>query len=213
MAEPTPTPTTPPPAPAPTDDHAAMKAELEALRKEKAQWSTPDPTLNDKVKLENDQKSKQSKEIKDLESAVMFNLASNNFLKENESLLPKEVTDIFKIADRENYSNSIDKANAIKASVVQSFFSQQSNLELLTPTQQSTLADYLKLTKNGKEEKAREIYDNLFEPALSTLRRVKKAEELIKAKQGFGGNTDADQAYKDKLKQMADKKFFRGKHA
>lgn len=209
--EPTPPNTPPtPPAPPPTDDLAGMKAELEALRKEKAQWSQ-DPSLSDKLKKEQEDRDRKNSDSKSLESAIMFNMTSSEFLKTNESLLPKEVAEIFKLAERENYSNAVDRANATKSAIIQSFFSQQSNLEMLTPSQQSTLAEYLKLTKNGKEEKAREIYDNLFEPALASLKRVKKAEELFKAKQGFGGNTDADQAYKDKMSNMAKTKFFRGK--
>jgi hypothetical protein len=200
------------------DEVQVWKEKVAALEKEKQEWlsktkETPNEvTLNDKVRLERESTDKKTQESKLLESALTFNLTSTDFLKQNESVLPKDISDIFKAADREKYDSAIHKANATKAAIVQSFFSQQSNVDYLTDSQKNALADYQKLTKNGKEEKAKEIYENLFEPALSTLKRVKKAEELARANQGFGGNTDSDQAYKEKLQKMAEQKLFRGKN-
>jgi hypothetical protein len=170
-----------------------------------------DPSLSDKVKKEKEERDRKNSDSKSLEGALMFNMGSAEFLKTNEAILPKEVVDIFKIAERETYGSALEKANATKAAIIQSYFSQQANLEILTPSQQSVLADYLKLTKNGKEDKASEMYDNLFEPALNAMKRIKKAEEILKSKSGMGGTTDSEQAYKDKLMTMADKKFSRGK--
>lgn len=198
------------------DDVQALKAELEALRKEKSDWSKKkekeELSLNDKVKLEREDQEKKNSDSRLLEAALTFNLTSQQFLKDNESILPKEIGDIFKAANQEKYENAIQKSNATKAAIIQSFFSQQSNVDYLTEGQKLSLADYLKLTKNGKEDKAREIYDNLFEPALGTLKRVKKAEELSKSNQGLSAGSDSEQAYKDKLSKMAERKFFRGKH-
>lgn len=198
----------------PQDDVQALKAELESLRKEKAEWSSQknkaEMTLNDKVKLEREDQEKKQADSKTLESALTFNLTSRDFLKSNESILPKDISDIFAAADKEKYDSAIQKANATKSAIIQSFFSQQSNVDVLTDSQKNVLADYLKLTKNGREDKAKEVYENLFEPALSTIKRVKKAEELARQSQGFGGTNDADQAYKEKLIKMAQKKFFKG---
>jgi hypothetical protein len=199
------------PEPAPQDDVQALKGELEALRREKANWSSNQEGLNDKVRREREDQDRKNADHKNLESALTFNLTSQTFLKSNESVLPKDIGEIFKAAEKESYSSAIEKANATKSAIIQNFFSQQSNVDYLTDSQKSTLADYLKLTKNGKEEKASQIYDNLFEPALSTLKRVKKAEEVAKASQGYGGNTDMDQAYKARLMEMANKKYFGGK--
>ena len=171
-----------------------------------------DPSLSDKVKKEQEDRDRKANDSKALESALMFNMTSAEFLKTNEKILPSGIADIFKVAEKENYSSALEKANATKAAIIQSFFSVQANLELLTPTQQTVLADYLKLTKNGKEDKANETYSNLFEPTLASLKRLKKAEEIAKAKAGFGGQSHSEQAYKEKLMSMADKKFSRGKN-
>ncbi len=194
------------------EDITAIKAELDALRKEKDDWGkSKDKTLHDKVIDDNKEKDKNRSDSKTLEAALTFNLLSNEFIKNNESVLPKGISDIFKAAEKETYDSAVDKANAIKDGIIQSFFSQQLNVDMLTHSQKSDLADFQKLTKNGREAKAQDLYKNLFEPALESLKRVKKAEELYKANQGFGNNTDVDQAYKDKLSKMADRKFFRGK--
>ncbi len=206
-------PVTPPAVPPSQDpDMAALKAELETLRAEKKALADKDLSLGDKVRNQNDLKSKADADSKSLESALTFNLTSADFLKMNESLLPKEIGDIFKVAASENYDSAIHRANATKAEIIQSFFKVQANVDLLTDSQKNTLADYLKLTKNGKEERSREIYDNLFEPALGTMKRVKKAEELNRSQSGFAGSTDVEQAYKEKLVKMAEKKFFKGKN-
>ena len=159
-------------------------------------------TLNEKAKLEREDLESKTKQSKQLESALTFNLTSSEFLKQNESVLPSEIGDIFRLAEKEKYENAIQKANATKAAIIQSFFSQQSNLDLLTESQKSTLDDYLKLTKNGKEEKAKEIYENLFDPALSTLKRVKKAEELARAKMGYRDGK-GDTHYREKLMKLS----------
>lgn len=188
-------------------DVQALLAEVTQLRKEKEEWSSKNTTLNDKVRLEREDRQKKDSDAKSLESALTFNLTSNDFLKQNESVLPKEFSEIFQVASKETYEGPIQKANAIKAAMVQSFFSQQSNVDLLTESQKVSLADYLKLTKNGKEDRAKEIYDNLFEPALSTLKRVKKAEEVSRAKFGYRDGSKGDSQYKEKLMSLSKKHY------
>lgn len=199
----------------PPEDIKALKDQIAALEKEKSQWSTPPPkdlSLNDKARLERDDQDKKNAQSKALEAALMFNISSPEFLKQHETLLPKGAEDIFKLAEKEKYDSHIEKANAIRVGLIDLYFSQQSNNDFLTEYHKESLADYQKLTKNGKEEKSKEIYENIFKPALNTMRQVKKAEELSKGKQGLGGNTDADQALKDKMIKMGEKKFFKGKN-
>lgn len=186
----------------PVDDVQALRDELAALKKEKADWASKDMSLNDKVKLERDARDKKDSSSKDLESALTFNLMSAEFLKENESVLHSEIKEIFAAAQKEKYESAIEKANATKAAVLQSFFSHQFNLELLTAKQQVSLADYLKLTKTAKEEKAKDLYENLFEPALQSLKRVKKQEELGRSKLGFKDGSK-DSQYRDKMMALS----------
>ena len=163
-----------------------------------------DPDLREKARKQKEIEDKSKSDHQALEAALKFSMNSETFLKQNAALLPKDITDIFKAADKENYGSAVEKANAIKASLVQSFFSQQANMDLLTPGLRSTLEDYLKLTKNGKQEKAQQIYDTVFEPAFEMLRRVKKAEALSK---GHGAGGPGEDAYKAKLMNGSKKHY------
>lgn len=204
MPDITPPPATPPantPAPDHAKDIADLKAQNAALlaRLDKLAPATPpadDPSLMDKIKKENDLKAQKAGDTKALEAALKFNINSAEFLKANQSLLPKEISDLFAAADKETYGSAIEKDQAIKAGMVQSFFALQANIDLLTPGLKSQLEDFLKLTKTGKQERAQQIYDSIFEPTFDMLKRIKKAEQLSK---GGGQTTDADDQYKNKM--------------
>jgi hypothetical protein len=192
---------------APTEDVQALREKIAALEKEKEGWqSSKDVTLNDKVRREREDRDKKDSDTKNLESALTFNLTSAEFLKANESILPKEIGEIFKAAEKEKYESSIERANATKAAIIQAFFTQQANVDLLTDNQKVYLADYLKLTKNAKEEKAKEIFENLFEPSLSMLKRIKKAEELGLNRMGLK-DPKGDAQYKEKMMKLSKKHF------
>ncbi len=166
-----------------------------------------DPSLNDRVKQEREEKDKKDGDQKALESAIRFSLQSEKFIKEHESILPKEVGDFFTAAEKEKYDSPIQKANAIKSAIIQSFFSVQANVDKLTPSHKNQLEDYLKLTKNGKEERAQSVFENIFEPSLEITKQIKKAEEITKAKNGYNNSSDADKAYKEKLMGLSKKHY------
>lgn len=181
--------------------NAAMMQKIEAMTGKK---ESDDESLHDKAKKQREADDKASNNHKAIESALKFSLKSEEFLKTNQSLLPKDIGDIFKAADKENYASPIEKDGAIKAGLIQSFFSVQSNLDLLTQGQKIALDDYLKLTKNSKQDKAQQIYDSIFEPTFDQLRRLKKAEALAK---GHGGGSDSEDAYKNKMINLSKKHY------
>jgi hypothetical protein len=166
--------------------------------------------LQTKAKLEREEKEKGSAREKKLESAIRFTMGSTEFLKQNEALLPKDASDIFRLADKENYADAIEKDQAIKSGLIQSFFQVQHNVDLLTPGQKSILDDYLRLTKTGKQEKAQYVYDMIFEPAFDTLKRQKKAEVLGR---GHADTSDVQKGYKDRLMAGSKKHYLGEKNA
>lgn len=189
-----------------TVDHAkeieALKAQNADLLKKFEALSKPagdDPDLVIKAKKEREEKEKRDGDSKSLESALRFTIQSQEFIKQNAALLPKDVEDIFKASEKETYDSATEKASALKSGIVQSFFKIQDNVDLLTPANKAALEDYLKLTSNGKKEKAQQIYESVFEPALEMLKRIKKAEHLNKVNNGFNPGSDADAEYKAKI--------------
>ncbi len=197
------------------DEVQYLKERVAALEKEKAEWSSKNAqapvSLNEKVRIEREDQERKANDSRELEKALTFNLTAENFLKQNESILSGNFKQILDASSKENYDSAVNKSNALKSAWIQEYFSQQSNVDQLTESQKQTLADFNKLTKNGKEERASLIWNNLLEPSLEMTKRISKAEQVAKAKLGFGGNTNSDQAYKNKLSDMAARKFFGGK--
>jgi hypothetical protein len=165
---------------------------------------TDDEDLNEKARKQREADDKKSGDSKALEAALRFDMSRGDFLKSHASILPKDVTDIFAAADKETYGSAVEKDSAVKAGLIQSFFAVQANVDALTPGHKSQLEDYLKLTKNGKQEKAAHVYSMIFEPALEMLKRTKKAEALSK---GHGSSSDVEQAYKQKLMNGSQQHF------
>jgi hypothetical protein len=181
------------------EENKRLKLEVENGKKKPDPKPEPkDEDLQAKAKREKDDAEKTAASTKAVEKAITFNLAIDDFVSKNASLLPAEIGSIVKLAHKETYDSAVAKASALKANMIQSFFAVQANMDALTPSQRGTLDDYLKLTKNGKETKAADIYENIFEPAIDTIRKVKKAEEVGRARMGFA-DSDGNQAYKERL--------------
>lgn len=176
------------------------KAEIERMKKgDKKDPPKDDDDLIKKVAKDKETNEEIAKQTKEIERALGFNMRIDMFVKENKDLLPAEVSAIVAQANKETYDSAAAKAGAMKSAIIQSYFAVQANLDSITPAQKVALDDYLKLTKTGKEQRAADIYENIFEPALETVRRVKKAEEVSRSRSGFGVNTETNTAYKDRL--------------
>jgi hypothetical protein len=185
---------------------AKLKADIEALKNpKKEEPKKEEDDLQAKAKKEKEEAEKSSNNSKQIESSIKFNLGVNDFVKNNKDILPAEVETILKVAEKENYDTAAAKANAVKVGIVGSFFSIQSNLELLTQAQKSQLEDFQKLTKNGKEDRASHVYENIFEPAIEMLKKLKKAEEVGKARSGFSTGSSVENDYKQRLINQARK--------
>lgn len=140
-----------------------------------------------------------------MEDALKFNMSLEGYLKTYSNILPSKMTDLVKIADKEKYDSQVERAAVLKSMFIQEFFDVQSNLDLLTSSQRVQLDDYLKLTKNGKQTRAETVYENIFEPAVETLKKVRKAEEVGRSRAGFASEGDSQSAYRDRLVNMARK--------
>lgn len=200
-------------------EYIAMRDENSKL---KAKPQKPDPEeeeeeeeeeeqdLGQKAKAERDTREKSSARDRRLESALKFNLGAKDFLKQNEALLPTDAADIFTQAEKEKFEDAIEKDEAIKSGLIQSFFRVQTNVDLLTPGQKSKLDDYLRLTKTGKQEQAQTIYDMVFEPAFEMLKHQKKAAALGR---GHSQGSDVEDGYKKRLMSGSRKHYLGEKDA
>ncbi len=166
-----------------------------------------DDPLRTKVKAETDKKAKEDADSKAMESAISFNLGLDKFVSDNKDLLPAEVAGVIRAGLSETYDTAAGKAAAIKVSVLQSYFAVQENVDLLTIGQKAELDNWRKLTKESKQDKAPSIYANIFEPALEGQRRVRKAEELNRGRQGMATTSGTEAAFRDKIIAASTKKY------
>lgn len=198
-------------------DFAASQAEVKKMKddqdarvkkddEEKNKSKKDDDDLLSKAKKEDEEKRKAQAGDKNLESALSFNLTVDEFVKNNKDLLPVEFGKVLELSKKETYDSPKQKANAIRSGLIQSFFQVQAHVDLLTENQKKSLADFLKLTKNGKEETSHTIYENVFEPGFEMLKQVKKSEDKIKAKTQESSSNSS--SYKDRLRQGSMDKYF-----
>ncbi len=189
-------------------DSAALKAELEKLKTPPAKKEViEEDGLREKAIKEKEAGDNKKLEEKRLESALRFTMGVAELVKANSDALPSGIANILATAEKEKYDSSVEKASAIKAAFIHEYFSVQANVDLLTASQKVALDDYLKLTKNGREQKSEVVYENLFEPALEMHKRLKKAEELSKARSGFASGNSVDDGYRDRLIKAARKTY------
>jgi len=191
--------------------NAKLMSRIDALETKlggKGSNDQDDPDLADKARLEREARDKKVAESGSLERALKFTMQSKDWVKTNESLLPKTVQGIFDEAEKENYGSSVEKADAIKVGIVQEFFAQQENLDLLTDTQKIALDDFKKLTKNDKQQRVGQVFDNIFEPTFEALRREKRAALVAK---GLGNKSNGESAYEQKMIERSKSKYMRGK--
>ena len=178
------------------------KAELEALKKEKEEAgknkSTPpakendDPeaqeTLKEQAKKNADQKAKIDAENIKIERAIKFDYEIKNLLKDDIEIIGEEIKNIVEIADKRTYTNSVEKANEVRATVLDAFFKQQKNIDaLVTEGFKAKATSFLALAQVKKYELADEYWE-LFELAIANIKGIAKQEEL--KKQSKGENTD-----------------------
>ncbi len=185
-----------------------IKAELEGFKSKK---TTDDADLvkkaEDAKKSEDDKKAITRRQ----ESAVKFNLTVGEFIKTNKDLLPSEVEDIVKQAEKENFDTAANKSAAIKVGIITKFFQVKENHDRLTASQRTAIDRFLNLTKNGKEDEVENVFDNVFAPALELVKAHKKAEEVSKARSGVANSSTGEIDYRDKLMKHSQKALMGGK--
>jgi hypothetical protein len=183
--------------------NAELLKRLEALEG-KSKPPPEDPDLLEKAKKEREEKEAKGADAKALEAALRFTMGSKEWVKNNGSLLPKDIEGVITNADKETYDSAVEKAGAVQSSILQSFFQVQENLDLLTPSQKTAIEEFLKLTKNGKQVKAPTLYDSIFEPTFEMLKRIKKAEQL-NSKDKF--QSDGEKALAERMMTLSKKHY------
>lgn len=191
------------------------RGEIEELKKK----ATPPPPkkddpndidLADKARKEREAKEREQSNQANLEKALKFNLGGVEFMKANASLLPKSVESIFQAAEKENYGSAIEKAAAIKVGIISEFFALEENMRDLTGPQKLKVEEFKKLTKTDKQERAGQIWDEIFEPAFEAMKKVKRAQQMAA---GQKDQSDNEKALADRMMKQSRKHYLGVKDA
>lgn len=185
------------------DATAALLAEIKAMRAEitalkgsggGGKAGDPDPTLAE-IKRANEIKERQRSEQEKIVAATKFNERLGTFMKEYAGVLPADANEIPKVASPDKYPDEIQRALALKAALVESFFKEEKNEKLLTESQFAKLKTWRSLGTEARREDANAIYETVFEPALNQARAIRQAE-IRKTEDTFKGSSDSEIIFK-----------------
>ncbi len=194
------------------EENKAMKTEIEGLKKggSGAGGGGPDDkSLTERVEAERKLREKNKQETDKIERDISYNLGVRKFVEDHKAHLSENILDLMTEADKQKFENHAEKASTLRTEIIESFFKVQANVDILTPAQKRNLADFQKLTKDGKRQESEKVYESVFEPALEMVKRVKKAEELNLAARGFATAQGGPLAvYEQKLYEAAQRNIF-----
>src|SRR5690606_23953586 len=89
----------------------------------------------------------------------------------------------------------IERSSVIKAALMQSFFKEQENLDLLSESQMAKWKIYQNLGTQARQEEATNLFEVVFEPAINHARSIRAAK--IQSKQeNLTGSKDSDIIFK-----------------
>ena len=160
------------------------KEQFEALvgKKEEKKESIADEAIK---RLENEKKEKE--ETAEIEDAIKFNLSISEFVSKNKNILPDETENIIKTAEESNFTNSSDKANAIRKGIIEAFVNNQENVEKLPQSIQAEVARFNSFTEREKEAQSKRFW-SIVEVGAEYKILSRKAEQL----QNNGGHGAAE---------------------
>jgi hypothetical protein len=185
---------------------AALEAKIDALSKLLDKGQGEDKDLKNKV--EDDKAKKETDQARDreIENAALF-VNDKTFADDTAGLLGENTAAIFEKAKTENYGSTLERANDLRASLIEDAFSIQENLDQLTPSQRAKIESFNKSTRPKKQELAGSLFCEILEPFIQLQKAKAKAEEVRKAAGGLGTKTSDEQEYEKKLVDHARKNY------
>lgn len=196
-----------------------MKAEKEKAEKElkdlrdknnppAPQKKEDDPSVLEAIrKKEQEDREKSDKEKRILEGAK-FIATFDKLIADGGEFFPKEVSVAVEVVNKRKYDDEISRADDLRASIIESVFSVQKNLDLLTELGKQKVNDFLALSQTAKQKNSEAIWEYVLN-ALDTYKRVEKQTRTEAARRGLATPSGATEAYEKKifgLRNKTDKK-------
>jgi hypothetical protein len=192
-------------AKAAADNAAKLKAELEEYKKNNPPKSKEDdPTILEAARKKEGEEADRKAKEKAISEAAKFSVSIRDIIAGGEEFFPKEIAGIMEVNAKKPYDSEIDKANDLRATIIESVFSVQKNLDLLSEVAREKINVFLSLSQKKREDKAHEHWEYVL-TALDTYKRVSKLERAQKTRSGLASPSDAQEAYDKKILGLRDK--------
>lgn len=196
----------------------ASKKEAEEAKAKLAEYekkNTPpapkkdDPTVLDAIRQkERDEAEKAASEKRILDGAK-FIATFDSLIKDGVDFFPKEVTAALDVISKKKYDNELQRADDLRASIAESVFSVQKNLDLLPDLGKTKVKEFLALSQSAKEKQSAAIWEYVL-AALDTHKRFEKQARTDAARRGLATPSGATAEYETKIfglrKKQSDKK-------
>lgn len=140
-----------------------------------------------------------------VQNSIKFNLSVSDFVEKNKALLPEEAGKILTTISTKTFKNEDEKANTVRKSLLDSFLSQQENIDCLTVSLSTRANEYKALAESEKEKRSSEFWD-LAEVGIALKAGVRKAQALNKIN-GVNAGEDSKNIIASKILTLAKERF------
>lgn len=151
--------------------------------KSKDKQDPPDPKDKSTVEIAAEKAEadrKRAAELQDTEFATKFEIGFEAFKKDNKEFLPEQLDYILSTVEAAKLENKVQKVKETKSAIMEVFFKQEKNLNILNETQKAKAKAFIDLTRDAKRESANQYWE-VLEIAIDNLRNEAKYEAARKS--------------------------------
>lgn len=156
-------------------------------------------TLNEAKNALKDEQSNQESRA-EMEQAIKFNLAADDYIKQNKEILPEEAQKIIEVVNAKKFSSEAEKAQEIKKTLIQSFIQFEENIKNLPGSIKAQVDLFNQLTEREKSRRAGDFW-GIVEVGIECKKLARKAEIL----QNNGGySSEGNNAFEERFLKMSE---------
>lgn len=186
----------------------AAKKEAEEAKAKLAEYEKNNPPNppDDKTSLEKArEKEEEAKKEAVLVEAAKFNATFKSIVDGDDGFFPNEANAVLEDISKKKYDSELDRANDLRASIAESVFSVQKNIDLLPEIAKAKVSEFMGLSQKAKEKQSSSIWEYVL-TALDIHKRVAKLDRAEQARRGISTATGSMAVYEKKVFGLRDKK-------
>lgn len=151
-----------------------------------------------KSALRDEQNNQESRA--EMEQAIKFNLAADDYIKQNKEILPEEAQKIIEVVNAKKFSSEMEKAQEIKKALIQSFIQFEENVKNLPGSIKAQVDLFNQLTEREKSRRAGDFW-GIVEVGIECKKLARKAE-ILQNNGGYG--SEGNNAFEERFLKMSE---------